>query len=416
MTAAVLLALALAAPGDVLTLDDALLRARDHAEVVAARAAIGVASARVDQARAGFLPSVAAAATAVAGTDNKVPGPSEARAQRSDVLHSSYGATVALSQPLWDFGRTAGAVHAAALAVRAAESDVAVTRSEIGFQVRTAYYAALTAEALLVAADETVRQMEQHLLLATEAHAVGQRALIDVTRAQVDVSSARIARIQAASATAAARSALSAAIGAPVGDVALVAPAEADGDPAPEVAAREALARRPELVALDRRVAAQEAAAGAARAAFLPVLGASAEVSWRGAEPPLVRNYVGAVTLTFPLVSGGADLGRLREAERTGAQLRAERAALALRIGAEAEQAALAVSEARARRDVADVLLGQARENLALAEGRYQSGAGSIIELTDAQAALTGARGQAVRAGFDVGAARARLLRALGGS
>jgi len=55
-----------------------------------------------------------------------------------------------------------------------------------------------------------------------------------------------------------------------------------------------------------------------------------------------------------------------------------------------------------------------AREQLRLAEGRYQSGVGSIIELGDAQIAATSAAAQVVQADFNLATARAQLLTALG--
>jgi outer membrane protein TolC len=51
---------------------------------------------------------------------------------------------------------------------------------------------------------------------------------------------------------------------------------------------------------------------------------------------------------------------------------------------------------------------------LALAEGRYQTGAGSIIELADAQLALTTALGQRVQAEYSLSTARAALSKSLG--
>jgi len=47
---------------------------------------------------------------------------------------------------------------------------------------------------------------------------------------------------------------------------------------------------------------------------------------------------------------------------------------------------------------VSATALRQARENLELAEGRYQTGVGNIIELTDAQASLTTAEANHVQA------------------
>jgi outer membrane protein len=49
-----------------------------------------------------------------------------------------------------------------------------------------------------------------------------------------------------------------------------------------------------------------------------------------------------------------------------------------------------------------------------LAEGRYDAGVGNVIELGDAQVALTSAEVQAVQADYNISSARAQLLNALG--
>ena len=55
-----------------------------------------------------------------------------------------------------------------------------------------------------------------------------------------------------------------------------------------------------------------------------------------------------------------------------------------------------------------------AKEQLRLAEGRYQAGIGTIIELSDAQVQLTQASAQLVQAQYNLATARAKLLAALG--
>jgi outer membrane protein len=62
----------------------------------------------------------------------------------------------------------------------------------------------------------------------------------------------------------------------------------------------------------------------------------------------------------------------------------------------------------------ADEALLNARERLRLAEGRYQAGVGSVIELGDAQVALTNAAAQKVQADYNVSTARAQLMKAIG--
>ncbi|MBI2180856.1 MAG: TolC family protein [Deltaproteobacteria bacterium] len=55
-----------------------------------------------------------------------------------------------------------------------------------------------------------------------------------------------------------------------------------------------------------------------------------------------------------------------------------------------------------------------AKENLDLANGRYQVGVGSIIEVTDAQTLYTDAQTTYVRALYDYKIADAQLIRAIG--
>jgi outer membrane protein len=58
--------------------------------------------------------------------------------------------------------------------------------------------------------------------------------------------------------------------------------------------------------------------------------------------------------------------------------------------------------------------LENARIREKLAEGRYQAGVGSALEVSDAVLALANAGGQRISADLNVGTARSQLLRALG--
>ena len=63
---------------------------------------------------------------------------------------------------------------------------------------------------------------------------------------------------------------------------------------------------------------------------------------------------------------------------------------------------------ARESIEAATVLLQEARENLALAQGRYEVGVGPLIDVTDAQLALTQAESQDIQARVNVKRAEAR--------
>jgi outer membrane protein len=407
----------------LLTLEDALARARTHPLTAVSQAQLAQASARDREAFAAFLPTGSVSATYSRATSNFAPSPGtqsgggigRAATPETDTTSPFYSASVNVQVPLWDFGRTLGQVRAARASTSAARADLSVTRQDVDTQVRVAYFGALAAEALVKVSDDTIAQMQKHLEFATASLEVGQRTRFDVTRAEVDLSNARITKIQADNGVATTRATLSAAVGEPVGGARLDVRALADApDPRPEEAAERALRARPELTALDLRLSAADASLASARSAWFPVLSAAGQYGWRGQDFPLVHNWQAGATLTWPFLNGGADEARAAEQRGAVEQARASRAAEVLQVRADAEQAAFAVIEAHARRDASQVLVGQAQENLELAEGRYQAGVGSIIELTDAQAALTSARAQQVRAGYDLATARARLVRAIG--
>jgi outer membrane protein len=394
--------------GTPLSLDEALVRARAHPRIAQASAAAAQASARSREVFAGFLP--AASASVAYGRQS-----GSAAGRTVDGSSPLYAASVNAQVPIWDFGRTLEGVRSARAAAGAALSDLDAARAEQAFQVTQAYFGVLAAEALVAVADDTIVQMQKHLALAQAQLDVGRRTRFDVTRAEVDLANARIQKIQADNGVATARAALAAAIGEDLAGARLVEPAGEDRpDPRPADAVAAALRARPEIVALDRRVAAAEASTAAVRDAWYPTFAASGQVTWQDNSFPLHHSWQVLGTLSWPFLNGGADVARLAEAAAALDVARATRDAEALQVKVEAEQAALAVIEARARRDVSKVLVAQATENLDLAEGRYQAGVGSIVDLADAQAALTSARAGAIRAVFDLATARARLVRAVG--
>jgi outer membrane protein TolC len=72
------------------------------------------------------------------------------------------------------------------------------------------------------------------------------------------------------------------------------------------------------------------------------------------------------------------------------------------------------VIEADERIQAAQVAVASAQENFRLAQGRFDAGVGTILELTDAQLALTQAQNTEAQALADYRIALARLDRAVG--
>src|SRR5262249_10520744 len=117
---------------------------------------------------------------------------------------------------------------------------------------------------------------------------------------------------------------------------------------------------------------------------------------------------------SYPLFQGGLTKGQVAQAEASLDGVAAQRALEELQIRLEVDTARLAVRAARATIGAADEALRSARHQLRLAEQRYATGVGSIIELNDAQVGYTNAAAQVVQARYALAGARAQLLAALG--
>ena len=120
------------------------------------------------------------------------------------------------------------------------------------------------------------------------------------------------------------------------------------------------------------------------------------------------------MTITWNLFEGGLTTGKVHEAEANLGFAAAQLDVLRQQISVDLNQALLAIRAAKAAQTASRDALTAQRQRLSLAEGRYQNGSGSVIELGDAQIAAANAAAQVVQTDFQLATARAQLLWALG--
>ncbi|MBI4629324.1 MAG: TolC family protein, partial [Candidatus Rokubacteria bacterium] len=118
--------------------------------------------------------------------------------------------------------------------------------------------------------------------------------------------------------------------------------------------------------------------------------------------------------LTWSIFDGGNRIARYREARAAYDAAQARVKAKELDISREVEQTQLSLAETEERIQAAQAAVASAQENFRLAQGRFDAGVGTILELTDAQLALTQAQNTEAQALADYRIAIARLERALG--
>lgn len=403
----------------ILTLDEALAAARaQQPQVRQAAAATRAAQARADQSRAALLPQVSGAAVYQRATDNRAGSSPAGGPERWDTSGAfSFGLNA--NQLLYDFGQARGRWRSAQETTEAQRSAELGTMNAVAYTVRSAYFQARAALGLVRVAEETLANQNKHLDQVQGFVEVGTQPEIALAQSKTNVANARVQFINAENGYATAKALLNQAMGVEgpadyeIADESL-APVDGE-DGAEENLLEEAVKARPELSALAAQIQAQELTLRAVRGAFGPTLGASTGLTEDGpALSGLTWNWSAALTLTVPVFKGGLTDAQVREADAALASLRAQLDGQRQQVRVDVAQARLAVRAAKAAVEASAQALVNARELLGLAEGRYEAGVGSIIELGDAQVDYTSAAQQQVQSEYNLAQARAALLRALG--
>jgi outer membrane protein len=268
-------------------------------------------------------------------------------------------------------------------------------------------------------ARDTLANQERHLGQVKGFVAAGTHPEIDLTQARADRATAQLQLINAEGTYAVARATLVQATGVERSiDYDLsdeeFPPVEGE-DGVVETLVDEAKSSRPEMVNLRLTLKSQELTLRSAHDMIWPALAASGTVNDRG--PYLDRtnwNFTGVISLSIPLIQGGAINAQIRQAEGQLVQSKAQVDTQRLQVRLDVEQARLAIRGAKAAITAAEDALSNSRDRLRLAEGRYAAGVGNMIELGDAQVALTTAAAQRVQAQYQLYTARAQLIKALG--
>jgi outer membrane protein len=388
------------------------------------------AAGRVEEARAGYLPQVTANGTYERTTGNFAlrPGalPQTVNGMPIAVSPVSWSPAfnywtfgLSASQLIYDFNATAERWGSAAAGHDAAEATARAAETQALLAVRRSYFQARAQRDLSRVAEEAVVNQQKHVDQIKDLVKAGMRSQIALATTLTALANARVQSVTAENAYAAALAVLNQAMGLPTDhtyeltDAELAPVAGEDGDP--RALTEQALRARPEIAATEDQRRAQERLVAAYRGTYGPALSATAGLTDVGAAiDRLTPNWFVGLTASWALLQGGLTRGQVREANGTLSSLAAQADAVRLQVGVDVEQARLAVRASKSSIDGAEEALVNAREQLRLAEARYQTGQGSVIELADAQVAYTTAEAQQVSAHFGLAASRAQLLAALG--
>ncbi|GIW44559.1 MAG: outer membrane efflux protein [Candidatus Binatia bacterium] len=391
------------------------LALRHHPSLQAGAARLKAAQARTRQVAAGYLPQIDATyaanrrSTSVAARTGTTLG-------TATQTFNFFNTGVSFSQLLFDFGQTFHSLQAAQADADATWADLETQREQVIWNVKQAYFALLTAQSLRDVAAEAVRQSEKHLDLARGRYDVGLAPRLDVTREQTQLAANRLDLLRADNNIRLGREVLRNALG-------LREPVRFDlqevRTPAPQSLDEDALVHRawelrPEILQLQAQIRSAQEQVLALERSHLPAVTAVGQYQWSGPDYPLQQNWNVGAAVTLPLFRGGLTVAQVEAAKQTAAALRHDVERTKQQIALEVRQALLRLQEAAHSIEVAREGTQQARQTLDLAEGRYATGVGNIIELTDAQTAFVSAKGQMIQSHYDYQTALAALEKAVG--
>jgi outer membrane protein len=410
----------------VVTLSDAVRAARAHHPALQlSRGNALTALGNANQARASLLPTLNGTASYTRATSNFVPQPGGTTPGAPQAPSSSFATdplwrfALSANQLVYDFGETINRWRAAELSADAADMSVHVTEAQVVYNARVAFFTARANKDLVAVARDTLANQEKHLGQVQGFVEVGTHPAIDLSQARADRATAQLQLVNAENNYAVARAVLNQAMGVERSidyDLADDALPPIDGEEGvAEALVDDAKKGRPEMANLRLNLKSQELGLRAAHDMNWPALSLAGSANESG--PYLDRmtwNFSGMVLLSVPFLQGGAIQAQIKQAQgqlqQAQAQLETERQQVRLDV----EQARLGIRAAKGAIAAAEDALANTRDRLRLAEGRYATGVGSIIELGDAQVALTTAAAQKVQADYQLSTARAQLLKALG--
>ncbi len=402
-----------ARPDSALTLADVVDRALcANPQTRQAWAATKIQAAELGRARSAGLPDVTL--TGNGGLNRTWP------ANGGTVRQDNVSATATVSYLLFDSGARDASIESARQLLAAANWSHSATLQSVFLSAIQNYYQLFAARANVNAASEAEKAGLESLKAAEFRYRVGTSTPADRLQAQTAYSQTRLTRTRAEGDARTAAGALANSMGLDADTVVDIAPPRIEApDMATESAVRELVeyARnlRPDLAAADARIQAARAQVRAARAAGKPTvsLTGSAGVGDSNTLDSFGTGAIG-ISLSFPLFTGYRNTYEIRSAQAQVEAREADRDVLRSQVALDVWKAWQSLATERAALANAEDLLRSALESDNVSRGRYRAGAGTLIDLLNAQSALASARFQQVQAQYNWHLSKAALASALG--
>ncbi len=384
------------------------------------------ARAQVREARAGFFPSLNA--QGLSTLDEKlfvlefpsfIPGEPPQRVEMD--FTRDYQLALALNLPLFTSGRLTSSYRLADYNLKSTHESERQSRHSIIFSTKSAFFGVLLMQEYVRVAEMAISDAQKLYDFVRKQHEVGLASRFDLLRSEVRMVNMKPQVISAKNNLKIMRLNLKTVLGLDLeteieleGEL-LFKPVELDLPALLEPA----MLGRPELA----QVRFQKGMAGEsykiARSGALPTVALSGQFNWWADKLKFGGDvwqdyYTVNLVFSIPLFNGMANLARMGQAKAALNEIEFNEKGLVDRLQFEVHQAVLKVEEARESLLSQEKNVEQAQESLRIAELNFAEGLITILDIGQAQTALTQARVNYSQALFDYMMALAEVDRATG--
>ena len=325
---------------------------------------------------------------------------------------------ITFSLPLYSGGKNEGNIAVAGIDLEMSKLALDRTKQDVRMSALTAYFDALQALKTVKVDQESVDNYASHLENVQAQYSVGNVAKSDVLRSEVEMADAQQTLVKAQNTYEVAMNNLRNVIRWKSTETFELAP---DFDYVPvEKNMNECVSfaktNRPDLKKVELSIKEAEKNVVVAKADKKPSVSLTAGTSWTDTALPKSPDddfYVG-LTTNWNLYDSQTTAAKVKKA-----QVAIDTARLNLESQTDSVELAvkeyyLGASEAKKRIDTTQVAIHKAEEDYFIAEAKYRVGAGVMLDVIDAQLALTTARNNYIAAQHDYATYKAELENAMG--
>ena len=313
---------------------------------------------------------------------------------RSTYNTMGYVPNLSANMLIFDFGKTKARADMAKNIYGAKKEDTKENINTIIYDIKSAYFSILFAQAQIKVYEDTVKDYELQLNQAWSFYKLGKKAKLDVVTADYNLGKAKLNLVKAKNVLEVARAELSKIMGIPEytnyelsDELSLKS-----FDITSENAIQMAMEARPELLSAEKTAKAAKMNLRAARREFTPNIGAFGSYSYGlGKDYNLMSSQIG-VSLNYNALNILQTKFQVNEAnaqyKRSLALYDSVRDAVYLDV----KKAYLDLQTDKESIIIAKLALDQAKEQYRQVTGRYKAGVGDAIELKDGENTYLNAR------------------------